>query len=932
MAIIKCKMCGGDLNIIEGASTAECEFCGSVQTVPKVDDEKKLTLFARANRLRAACEFDKAAGIYEAIVADFQEEAEAYWGLVLCKYGIEYVDDPGTGKKIPTCHRSSFDSVMDDGDLEQALENADPVARKIYRDEAKAIEELRTGIIAVSSNEAPYDIFICYKETAENGDRTLDSVLAQDVYDALTDKGYRVFFSRISLEDKLGMEYEPYIFAALNSAKIMLAFGTDYEYFNAVWVKNEWSRYLQLMAKDKDKHLIPCYKDINAYDMPKEFTKLQAQDLGKVGATQDLLRGIEKILPKNNKVTAAIKSGGAAETPLLKRAFMYLEDGATDKAEEYFEKSLDSNPECAEAYLGKLLLDLGMNNVDQLCTAEVSFVNNTNYIKAQRFADNSLSQKLNGYVSKIDSKNAEKSGRIATAVEQIKSYLAQNDQRSKARELELKLAKELDVAKTIETQLSEIDQASEKEKIKAQKELVACTEAEIAELNNKQTKLEQQLSKLGIFAGKEKKAIKENIENVRNQIEMLKSKIQLAKKQIEEAESLLKTIPVLTNKLKSQQTVIDDAKLALSTFSSGQSASETISDQQFEEAKSFLMENAVSELIALNLYSRFENHSIFALPSNAFGIKKNGVIYAAGTNDHRLHNAESWRNIIKIAGTTRYVAGLKEDGTVIADGENRFGQCNVSDWTDVVDINCSANHMLGLRNDGTVLASNYELPLAYNHGACDVQSWRGILAIDGDSRYSAGLKKDGTVITTKLKGPLAHTDSGKVPDTGKMYNIVKIVACRDYLIGLRSDGAVMATEYCGENENSDMPEQCAYMNQWTNVKKIVASTNGAAALKEDGTVVASATSMRDAERWNNIIDIQIGPHHVVGLKADGTVVATGTNSAAYQNVSQWNNIVEIQTAPDYTLGLKADGTVVTTSGNETIQRDITQWLGIKVPQ
>lgn len=147
MAIIKCKMCGGDLNIIEGASTAECEFCGSIQTVPKVDDEKKLALFSRANRLRAACEFDKAAGIYEAIVVDFQEEAEAYWGIVLCKYGIEYVDDPATGKKIPTCHRSSFDSIMDDSDLEQALENADPSARRIYRDEAKAIEEIRKALL-----------------------------------------------------------------------------------------------------------------------------------------------------------------------------------------------------------------------------------------------------------------------------------------------------------------------------------------------------------------------------------------------------------------------------------------------------------------------------------------------------------------------------------------------------------------------------------------------------------------------------------------------------------------------------------------------------------------------------------------------------------------------------------------------------------------
>ena len=166
MAILKCKMCGGDLNIQDGMTVAECEYCGTRQTVPTADNEKKMTLFARANRLRAACEFDKAAGVYESIVAEFPEEAEAYWGLILCKYGIEYVDDPATGKKIPTCHRSSFDSIMDDSDFEQVMENADPISRRVYRDEAKAMEGLRKNIIEVSSKEEPYDIFICYKETA----------------------------------------------------------------------------------------------------------------------------------------------------------------------------------------------------------------------------------------------------------------------------------------------------------------------------------------------------------------------------------------------------------------------------------------------------------------------------------------------------------------------------------------------------------------------------------------------------------------------------------------------------------------------------------------------------------------------------------------------------------------------------------------------
>ena len=325
MAVLKCKMCGGDLEIQQGSTIAECEYCGTTQTIPSLDNEKKMLQFERAERLRKNCEFDKAAGVYETIVSEFTEEAEAYWGLVLCKYGIEYVDDPATKKKVPTCHRTSFDSVMDDKNFELTLENAQKEARKLYREEAKQIETIRQGIIEVSSKADPYDVFICYKETAEDGQRTQDSVLAQDIYDALTQKGYKVFFSRISLEDKLGQEYEPYIFAALNSAKVMLAVGTDYEYYNAVWVKNEWSRFLKLMETDKEKHLIPCYKDIDAYDMPKEFSKLQGQDMSKLGAIQDLTRGIEKLLAVNKK--DAVKTDSEAMDALL-------EDKRERKAQE----------------------------------------------------------------------------------------------------------------------------------------------------------------------------------------------------------------------------------------------------------------------------------------------------------------------------------------------------------------------------------------------------------------------------------------------------------------------------------------------------------------------------------------------------------------------------------------------------------------------
>ena len=367
MAVIKCKMCGGDLQIIEGSTVCECEYCGTKQTVPSADNEKKLTLFGRAGRLLRACEFDKAAGVFETIIADFPEEAEAYWGLVLCKYGIEYVDDPATGKKVPTCHRSSFDSVMDDSNYEQACENTDAVARRVYRDEARAIEELRQAILQVSGKEEPYDVFISYKVTDANGERTLDSVIAQDIYKELTNEGYRVFFSRISLENRLGAEYEPYIFAALNSAKVMIVVGTDYENFDAVWVKNEWSRFLKLIAAGQKKTLIPVFKNMDPYDMPKEFAKLQAQDMGKIGAMQDLLRGIERIVGKKQSESAPAQqpvyvSGGPNVAAMLKRGQQALEDGEWDKAKGFYDQVLSMDAENAEAFLGLFLADKKCSN------------------------------------------------------------------------------------------------------------------------------------------------------------------------------------------------------------------------------------------------------------------------------------------------------------------------------------------------------------------------------------------------------------------------------------------------------------------------------------------------------------------------------------------------------------------------------------------
>ncbi len=301
MATLKCKMCGGDLALGGDSAVAVCEYCGTQQTIPKLSDERKLALFERANYYRSESEFDNALHIYESIIAEEPEEAEAYWGICLCRYGIEYVEDKRQGKRVPTCHRAQYKSILEDPNYLNALHYADIFSREVYQEEAKYIDTVQKGILSISSKEEPYDVFICYKETDDNGNRTIDSVIAQDIYEELTEEGYKVFFAKITLEDRLGIAYEPYIFAALNSAPLMLVVGTKKEYFEAPWVKNEWSRFVNMAEEDRDKVIVPCYRDISVSDMPSEFRPLQSQDVSKVGWLQDLVRGIKKIIPKDNE-------------------------------------------------------------------------------------------------------------------------------------------------------------------------------------------------------------------------------------------------------------------------------------------------------------------------------------------------------------------------------------------------------------------------------------------------------------------------------------------------------------------------------------------------------------------------------------------------------------------------------------------------------
>ena len=929
MAVIKCKMCGGDMEISADKTFGTCEYCGSTMTLPKVSDDQRAAAFNRGNHFRRAGEFDKALGVYERIVAEDDTDAEAHWCCALCRFGIEYVEDPATYEWLPTCHRASFDSFLEDVDYLAALEHSDGITRRQYQKDAAKIAEVQRGILATSQNTEPYDVFISYKELDENGERTRDSVLAQDIYYQLTEQGRRVFFSRISLEDIPGTQYEPYIFAALNSAKVMIVVGTSAENLNAVWVKNEWSRFLAMMRKDKSKLLIPCYRDMDPYDMPEQLTVLMSYDMGKIGFIQDLIRGVNKVLdadkPKEKEAvheTFVVKNeSGANINALLKRGNMALEYYKWDDAKSYFDRVLDMDAECAEAYLGLFLAGRERSSLDDLSkgqpsawaaaleyetltacpedTARIEKSVEENAIGGHLTADKirELYAFDRTYSSGFDSAkrqmllekeaisidmnlaSAKKyaDGKLSAQITEVEQKLfawldenvesCQREDKENAERISAEYAKHLDAADEKTRVLRE-----EAEKVKRKHLAVMQKKAD---------------ERMRIFERIETEDKANIIEACKQEKESERSNLIQRKTEIEENYAALKGLQKQLAKTKVERQLSDlDAEICAI-----ESDIANISDVSEEDISAYRRDNPLCAFRQLQrMYMNRETISTGLV--HTVGLKTDGTVTAVGSNAHGqcdvYYLTVIAADIVAVSAGGNHTVGLKADGTVVSVGHNNSGQRNTFSWKDIAAVSAGESHTVGLKTDGTVVAVGNN-----DDGQCEVDDWTDIIAVSAGCYQTVGLKADGTVVATKYTGDRKYY-SGQC-DVDSWTDIVAVSAGCNYTVGLKADGTVVAV---GANNNGECD-----VTDWTDIVAISAGSDYTVGLKADGTVVATKYTVDrkyysgqcDVDSWTDIVAVSAGGNHAVGLKADGTVVATkytGDQESYHGqcNVDGWTDI------------------------------------------
>ena len=363
-----------------------------------MDDGARVNAFKRAEQNRRNGDFDEAARLYRKILDQDLTDAEAYWSLLECRYGVQYVKDPGNGEIKFTVSRMRYASILEDEDYKSAMENATDEQREVYENTAAAIAATQKEFLRIAQNEKPFDVFICYKEADADGHRTEDSVLAGKIYAELTSLGYRVFYSRETLREYPGEKFEPHIFAALYSAKLMLLVATSSEYVESTWVRNEWKRYLDQVDREgqlgQGKVLLPVTWKMSPKKLPQALGQLEAIELERHDAMSRLMRYVRARIPKKEAGPNPERNSDSIAERLMDRAFREIRDRRWETADQCCEDALNRDFEAARAHLGKLLVEYKARDLNELSTYAESIAENIHFKRVMQYADEPLRAKL----------------------------------------------------------------------------------------------------------------------------------------------------------------------------------------------------------------------------------------------------------------------------------------------------------------------------------------------------------------------------------------------------------------------------------------------------------------------------------------------------------------------------------------------------------
>lgn len=342
MTELFCKNCKAPLSADKVSDgVLECEYCHSVFTMPKKETDEKALGFLRIGEHETDMgRFDAAYEAYRKATQYDSAEPEAYYGMALAEFRVQYVRDEVNERLQPICHAVTDKVFTKNANYIKALSLASPSQRAQYVLRGGEIDRISEEFARLRKSGLDYDCFICAKVSGEGGGKTEDCERANDIYYYLRDRGYRPFFSEREMSTRAGADYEALILYALCSARCMIVVCSHEEYLHTPWVKNEYVRYGELIRADEKAgdSITVVYAGAPIQRLPGREVKIQGID----ARAMDAMSRVEQFVTRHVRgaVTApASRESAATEAKpgikqSLSQALGSVRDAVTDGVKE----------------------------------------------------------------------------------------------------------------------------------------------------------------------------------------------------------------------------------------------------------------------------------------------------------------------------------------------------------------------------------------------------------------------------------------------------------------------------------------------------------------------------------------------------------------------------------------------------------------------
>ena len=146
-----------------------------------------------------------------------------------------------------------------------------------------------------------FKVFLSYKNSGDDGKKTQDAVMAEDLYAELSRRGVETFYSNRTIGQLGEAQYKMAIDDALDEAYVLVAVGTSVANLNSNWVKYEWdSFYGDILSGRKDGQVLSYIDKINVLDLPRTLRHLQSyyRQEGSVAEVCDFICNFLKTIPE----------------------------------------------------------------------------------------------------------------------------------------------------------------------------------------------------------------------------------------------------------------------------------------------------------------------------------------------------------------------------------------------------------------------------------------------------------------------------------------------------------------------------------------------------------------------------------------------------------------------------------------------------------